>query len=204
MSTIYLHQTTALTPELYIAGLTDFGRGRSKLFGTAPMNTSSCINWGARRPTSRKAQAASGSDCTTTGPIQTMSSLRRQTPTSGAARPATPTPSRVRPTEPPTLTLWSSAKERISRDVYLALYWERSARAFWKRRLNKALRLSKLSKPVTTPVESKSRLELANTIQRARQFQSSHPFRRIEQQENDGWLTTDSGECRAELQALAG
>ena len=156
------------------------------------MSTSSCINWGARRPTSRKAQAASGSDYTTTGPIRTMSSLRRQTPTSGAARPATPTPSRVRPTEPPTLTLWSSAKERTLRNVYLALYWERSARAFWKRRLNKALRLSK---PGTTPVESESGLELANTIRRARQFQSSYPFRRIEQGEHDGRLTTDSGEC---------
>jgi hypothetical protein len=102
------------------------------------------------------------------------------------------THSRVRPTESPTLTLWSSAKERISRDVYLALYWERSARAFWKRRLNKALRLSK---PGTTPVESESGLELANTIRRARQFQSSYPFRRIEQGEHDGRLTTDSGEC---------
>ena len=33
MPTIHLHQTTALTPEQYIAGLTDFGPGRSKLFG---------------------------------------------------------------------------------------------------------------------------------------------------------------------------
>jgi hypothetical protein len=32
MSTIRLHQTTTLTPEQYIAGLTDFGPGRSKLF----------------------------------------------------------------------------------------------------------------------------------------------------------------------------
>jgi hypothetical protein len=35
MSTIYLHQTTILTPEQYIAGLTDFGPGRSKLFGNS-------------------------------------------------------------------------------------------------------------------------------------------------------------------------
>jgi len=35
MSTIHLHQTTTLTPELYIAGLTDFGPGRSKLFGNS-------------------------------------------------------------------------------------------------------------------------------------------------------------------------
>ena len=35
MSTIRLHQTTTLTPEQYIAGLTDFGPGRSKLFGNS-------------------------------------------------------------------------------------------------------------------------------------------------------------------------
>jgi hypothetical protein len=32
---IYLHSTTTLTPEQYIAGLTDFGPGRSKLFGNS-------------------------------------------------------------------------------------------------------------------------------------------------------------------------
>jgi hypothetical protein len=35
MSTIHLHQTTVLTPEQYVAGLTDFGPGRSKLFGNS-------------------------------------------------------------------------------------------------------------------------------------------------------------------------
>lgn len=35
MSTIHLHQTTTLTPEQYIAGLTDFGPGRSTLFGNS-------------------------------------------------------------------------------------------------------------------------------------------------------------------------
>ena len=35
MNTIHLHQTTTLTPEQYIAGLTDFGPGRSKLFGNS-------------------------------------------------------------------------------------------------------------------------------------------------------------------------
>ena len=35
MSTIHLHQTTTLTPEQYTAGLTDFGPGRSKLFGNS-------------------------------------------------------------------------------------------------------------------------------------------------------------------------
>ena len=32
---IHLHQTTNLTAEQYIAGLTDFGPGRSKLFGNS-------------------------------------------------------------------------------------------------------------------------------------------------------------------------
>jgi hypothetical protein len=35
MSTIHLHQTTTATPEQYIAGLTDFGPGRSNLFGNS-------------------------------------------------------------------------------------------------------------------------------------------------------------------------
>jgi hypothetical protein len=35
MSTIRLHQTTTLTPEQYVTGLTDFGPGRSKLFGNS-------------------------------------------------------------------------------------------------------------------------------------------------------------------------
>jgi hypothetical protein len=35
MSTIHLHQTTTATPEQLLAGLTDFGPGRSKLFGNS-------------------------------------------------------------------------------------------------------------------------------------------------------------------------
>src|ERR1700758_4844646 len=35
MSTIHLHRTTTLTAEQYVAGLTDFGPGRSKLFGNS-------------------------------------------------------------------------------------------------------------------------------------------------------------------------
>ena len=35
MSTIHLHQTTTLAPEQYIAGLTDVGPGRSKVFGNS-------------------------------------------------------------------------------------------------------------------------------------------------------------------------
>jgi hypothetical protein len=35
MPTIHLHRTTLATPEQYVAGLTDFGPGRSKLFGNS-------------------------------------------------------------------------------------------------------------------------------------------------------------------------
>jgi hypothetical protein len=35
MSTIHFNQTTTLRPEQYVAGLTDFGPGRSKLFGNS-------------------------------------------------------------------------------------------------------------------------------------------------------------------------
>ena len=35
MSTIKMHATTVVTPEQYIAGLTDFGPGRSKIFGNS-------------------------------------------------------------------------------------------------------------------------------------------------------------------------
>ena len=35
MSTIHFHQTTTSTPEQFIAGLTDFGPGRSKLFANS-------------------------------------------------------------------------------------------------------------------------------------------------------------------------
>ena len=32
---IHFHETTTVTPEQYVAGLTDFGPGRSKLFGNS-------------------------------------------------------------------------------------------------------------------------------------------------------------------------
>src|SRR6516162_889335 len=35
MSTIHLHQSTTSTPEQFLAGLTAFGPGRSKLFGNS-------------------------------------------------------------------------------------------------------------------------------------------------------------------------
>jgi len=38
MPTIRLHATTTSTPEQFVAGLTDFGPGRSKLFGNSADN----------------------------------------------------------------------------------------------------------------------------------------------------------------------
>ena len=35
MATIHLHETTTSTPEQFVAGLTDFGPGRSELFGNS-------------------------------------------------------------------------------------------------------------------------------------------------------------------------
>jgi hypothetical protein len=35
MSTLHFHETTTATPEQYVAGLTDFGPGRAKLFGNS-------------------------------------------------------------------------------------------------------------------------------------------------------------------------
>ena len=32
---IHFHETTTLTPEQFVAGLTDFGPGRSRLFGNS-------------------------------------------------------------------------------------------------------------------------------------------------------------------------
>jgi hypothetical protein len=35
MATLHYHETTTSTPEQFVAGLTDFGPGRSKLFGNS-------------------------------------------------------------------------------------------------------------------------------------------------------------------------
>jgi hypothetical protein len=46
MSTIHLHRTTTSTPEQYVAGLTDFGPGRSKLFGNSADEYLKVHHWG--------------------------------------------------------------------------------------------------------------------------------------------------------------
>ena len=55
---IHFHQTTTLTPEQYIAGLTDFGPGRSKLFGNSADDYLKVHNLGVT-----KADVTEGSGC---------------------------------------------------------------------------------------------------------------------------------------------
>ena len=51
MSTIRYEQTTTATPEQFIAGLTDFGPGREKIFGKSAEATSRCTRKGNTRRT---------------------------------------------------------------------------------------------------------------------------------------------------------
>jgi hypothetical protein len=98
MSTIHLHQTTTSTPEQYVAGLTDFGPGRSKLFGNSADEYLKVHDRGPSQADVTEGSGASGNVCTMTGPIPTMSSSRRPIPILGEARRVTPTPSHKGPT----------------------------------------------------------------------------------------------------------
>ena len=71
MSTIRLHKTTTATPEQYIAGLTDFGPGRSELFGNSADDYLEVHDQGPTEADVTEGRAASGSASTTTGPIPT-------------------------------------------------------------------------------------------------------------------------------------
>jgi hypothetical protein len=113
MSTIRLRQTTTLTPEQYIAGLTDFGPGRSKLFGNSADEYLKVHYRGSTEADVLKARAASGKDCTTTGPIRAASSSRRPTQMCGEARQVIPTPSSVCRMAQPILMWLSFGKARI-------------------------------------------------------------------------------------------
>jgi hypothetical protein len=97
MSTIRLHQTTTSTPEQYVAGLTDFGPGRSKLFGNS---ADEYLKLHYRGPSQADVTEGSGGIWERLHydwPIPTKLSSRRPTPTHGEAPPATPTPSHVVP-----------------------------------------------------------------------------------------------------------
>ena len=57
MSTIHFHQTTSSTPEQFIAGLTDFGPGRSELF---PNSADSYLNVHQQGPADADVTEGSG------------------------------------------------------------------------------------------------------------------------------------------------
>src|ERR1041385_5079536 len=83
MSTIHFNQTTTLTPEQYVAGLTDFGPGRSKVFGNSADDYLKVHSKDTREADVTEGSGGSGSVCVTTGPIQTVWSSRRPTSTRG-------------------------------------------------------------------------------------------------------------------------
>ena len=74
MATIHLHETTTATPEQFVAALTDFGPGRSQLFGNSADDYLNVHDEGRNMPTSPRARGEPGNACTTTGPIPTASS----------------------------------------------------------------------------------------------------------------------------------
>jgi hypothetical protein len=74
MSTIRLHQTTSSTPVQFIAGLSDFGLGRAKLFGNSADEYLKVHSRGATEAdVTEGSGAASGNASTTTGPIPSAS-----------------------------------------------------------------------------------------------------------------------------------
>jgi hypothetical protein len=74
MSTIHLHQTTASTPQQYVAGLTDFGPGRSKLFGNSAGDYLKVHHRGRSQADVTEGSTGIWNACTTTGPIPKPSS----------------------------------------------------------------------------------------------------------------------------------
>jgi len=105
MSTIRLHQRTNLTPQQYIAGLTDFGPGRSKLFGNSADDYLKVHSQGQFQ-----ADVTEGSGgiwerlhYDWSDPITLFS--QRRTPTCGEAHQATPITSSGSPMALPTLML---------------------------------------------------------------------------------------------------
>ena len=62
MSTIHFKQTTTATPEQFIAGLTDFGPGREKIFGNSADEYLKVHKKAQTTPTSLRDREASGND----------------------------------------------------------------------------------------------------------------------------------------------
>ena len=73
MSTIHLHQRTTLTLEQYARGLTDFGPGRSKLFGNSADEYLKVHRRSHTGADVTEGSGGFGNACTTIGPISTAS-----------------------------------------------------------------------------------------------------------------------------------
>jgi hypothetical protein len=69
MTTMHFTEKMTATPEQFIAALTDFGPGRSRIWGNSASDYLKVLDQGPRRRTSPRARAACGKPSTTTGPI---------------------------------------------------------------------------------------------------------------------------------------
>jgi hypothetical protein len=188
MSTIHLHRTTTATPEQFVAGLTDFGPGRSELFGNSADEYLKVHEQGPHHATSRKVRAASGNGCTTTGPIPTAFSSPPPTPTCGEETRATPTPSPGSPTVGPTWTSSWCARARTSRGGCSRSWSGPSARASCERR---SQRLSSPSKAETTARAIRRPLRLADAEAHAMCRSSSPGVPRSSRIQSDGHAARD-------------
>ena len=151
---IHLHRTTALTPEQYVAGLTDFGPGRSKLFDNSADEYLKVHHLGQS-----EADVTEGSGGIWERLHYDWSDPNRIVLTTtdsnlwGGTSGHTYTFTR-QPTARPTLTWSLYAKARTSRDGCSASWSGPSAGAFWKRRLKTP---SRPSNPGTTRLERRER-----------------------------------------------
>ena len=147
MATIHLHQTTTSTPEQFIAGLTDFGPGRSKLFGNSADDYLKVHDQGPNQ-----ADVTEGSNGIWERLHYDWSDPNRVRPHDhrlqrvGRQLGVTRTGSRGRTTGRPTLTLSWSGRARTSRDEHSGSWSESSASACWK---SSWARQSRRSKPGT-------------------------------------------------------
>jgi hypothetical protein len=92
MSTIHFRQTTTSTPEQFVAGLTDFGPGRSKVFAKSADSYLKVHHLGLHDADVTEGSGGVWERASMTGPIPTASRPIQSTPTCSVARRATDTP----------------------------------------------------------------------------------------------------------------
>ena len=141
MATLHFNYTTTATPEQFVAALTDFGPGRSELFGNSADEYLKVHDQGPDH-----ADVTEGS-----GGVWERLHYDWSDPDShhhedhrlqrvGRRPPATPTPSRRSPTGRPRWTRSWSARARTSRDARSRSCSARSARACWPRTFGKTVK----------------------------------------------------------------